>query len=147
MLYNENLESNISVTSHRIRTDFKILKTINCKSLEAVELIVHNLEHLKKAKFPTVKVPQFSYEVSDLVITQTCEFIKGCTLACHPCKEKVIMKEIVQREDDYTFSDYHHSNYIIKDNDLYAVDLSSYGYLPDQFYRNHLWINRPKSCL
>jgi len=112
-----------------------------------VDLVVHNLEHLKKAKFETIKIPQFSYKVFDLTVIETCEFIKGCALACHSEREDTLLRELVWREDDYTFSDYHHSNFIVNNNDLYAVDFSSYGYLPDQYLRNTLWINRRKSCL
>jgi len=146
MLHNEDI-SQVAVSGTHINTKYTIIKEIKCKDLKVVDLVVHNLEHLKKAKFKTIKIPHFSYKISDLTIIETCEFIKGCALVCHPEKENIIHTELVCREDEYTFSDYHHSNFIVNNNDLYAVDFSSYGYLPDQYLRNTLWINRRKSCL
>ena len=146
MLHNEDV-SEICFSGTHVNTKFTIIKEIKCKNLEIVDLVVHNLEHLKKAKFKTIKIPQFSYEISDLTVTETCEFIKGCSLICHPKKESIIHKELVCRDDDYTFVDYHHSNFIINNDDLYSVDLSSYGYMPDKYLRNYLWIHRHKTCL
>lgn len=141
MLHNENI-SQIAISGGTISTKFTIIKEVKCKDIKAVDLVVHNLEKLKKAKFKTIKIPQFSYEVSDLIITETCEFIKGSFLSKK--QEPVILNELVLNNDDYTFGDYHYTNFIIKDKtrNIYAVDFSSYGYIPDRYLRNSCWVNR-----
>jgi|TARA_R100001460_G_scaffold58475_1_gene98286 hypothetical protein len=142
MLHNEDISELASGIS--ISTKFTIIKEITCKDLKAVDLVVHNLEKLKKDKFKTIKIPQFSYKVSDLIITETCEFIKGSFLSTK--HEPIILNELVLRNNDYTFGDYHYTNFVIKKTtqDIYAVDFSSYGYIPDRYARNSSWVTRTK---
>ena len=141
MLHNENIRNALYPLSPvAVSVKFTITKDITCDSKKHVDLVVDNLEKLKKDKFERIKVPQFFYKVSGLTITETCEFIKGHFLT--PKYEPIILKELVKRENDYTFGDYHYRNFIVRKNNIYSIDLSSYGYIPDRFTRNHSWVNR-----
>lgn len=143
MLHNENIRNRnpLHPLSH-VFVDCKltITKEITCDSKKHVDLVVDNLEKLKKDKFERIKVPQFFYEVSGLTITETCEFIKGHFLT--PKYERIVLNELVKRENDYTFADYHYRNFIVKNRDIYSIDLSSYCYIPDRYERNYSWVNR-----
>ena len=141
MLHNENIRNALYPLSPvAVSVKFTITKEITCDSKKHVDLVVDNLEKLKKDKFERIKVPQFCYEVSGLTITETCEFIKGHFLT--PKYERIVLNELVKRENDYTFGDYHYRNFIVRKNNIYSIDLSSYAYIPDRFARNHSWVNR-----
>lgn len=141
MLHNEDIRNALYPLSPvSVSVKFTITKEITCDSKEHVDLVVDNLEKLKKDKFERIKVPQFFYEVSGLTITETCEFIKGHFLT--PKYEHIVLNELVKRENDYTFGDYNYRNFIVRKNNIYSIDLCSYAYIPDRFLRNHSWVNR-----
>ncbi len=150
MLHNEDLikwSSQLGQDSGQIHTTFKLIKTIYCTNLEMVSTVVDNLERLKQDSFNRIKVPKFSYTREGMIVIQEIEFIKGCNIACYPKKYwDIIHEDIVLRDDDWTFADFNHSNFIVpyKENTIYAVDLSSYGFHPDRYQRNSQWIHHQK---
>ena len=83
--------------------------------------VVDRLEKLRRARFDWIRIPQFEYRIEGCTISLTSDFIKGwyCT---EPLK---LYDEIVLREDDYTFSDPHPSNFITcsRTQETFAVDM------------------------
>ena len=42
----------------------------------------------------------------------------------------VIYDELIDKESDYSITDYNPTNFIVKDDQIYLIDLESYGYIP-----------------
>mgnify|MGYP003129057389 CR=1 FL=1 len=99
-----------------ITADFTIIKNIHFTDEELQDTYIKNLNHLKGDTFNQIKIPEFDYR-------------------------KIIYKDLVHREDHWTFTDYHFSNFIseINSEDIFAVDLQSYNYCPYKPLREERW--------
>ncbi len=121
---------------------FQFTKTIDCITEENTAMMVDKLERLKKEKFERILIPQFEYEVEDNIIIQKVEYIKGRKMGMTVEKYRNwIYKDLVERDNDWTFCDYYYDNFIVLDgeNKIYAVDFQSYDYMPSKDDRRKIW--------
>ena len=72
------------------------------------------------------------------------DYIKGYPLgtATEPFMS-IVKEDVVERDSDWTFSDYHMTNFIVEaqTDKLYAVDFQSFSYIPDKNLRREIWNN------
>lgn len=80
---------------------------------------------MRNARFEWLKIPQFEYTIDGSSLTINTDYIKGWYCA-EPLK---LYNEIVLREESYTFTDPHPSNFITcsRTFETYAIDLDSYS--------------------
>ena len=128
-----NSTKNIHVRTHRPDVwEFSSLtmkKEMVFSSVKKLETVVRNLEILKKEKFTNIVVPEFSYDVSDHILYLDMEYIKGEYIkSIH--HYNVIYDELIEKESDYSITDYNPTNFIVKDDRIYLIDLDSYGFIP-----------------
>lgn len=127
-----------------IFTSFKLIKSIRFKCERELKEMIIKLDKLKKEKFNRVLIPNFDYNVKDEVLIYNVDFIKGYPLgtATEPFAS-IVKEDIVERDSDWTFSDYHMTNFIVEaqTDKLYAVDFQSYSYIPDKNLRWEIWNN------
>ena len=132
-----------------VKIDFKLSKTIWFKNNDDRDHNISLLKKLKEDSFGPILIPDFSFSEGNCVIEMDVEFIRGFTIGTLiPKYREVVKKELVDRNSDWTFGDYHTPNFIVEDGTekIYAVDLQSYGYFPDRNHRNYLWNNAIASC-
>ena len=104
-----------------------------------LEKIEKGLSQLSKDKdtFQFIKIPDFSYEIENNIVTVEHEFIRGETLTAllqfghyDDVKRygKLIYKDFVLRENKRTFADYSLHNYVECEftKELYIIDLEHY---------------------
>lgn len=103
-------------------TSFTITKSILVR--HDVQPIVANLELLKTTSFNHITIPEFSYTVDDQLITIESEFIKGNFIDITDMD--VLYSDLVMHPGDYSFKDYQFSNYIRRDEKIYAVDVDDF---------------------
>ena len=128
-----NSYKNVHVRTHRPDLwEFCCLtmnKEMVFSSVKKLEIVVRNLEILKKEKFINIVVPEFTYKVSDHVLYIDMEYIRGeYVKSIH--HYNVIYDELIDKESDYSITDYNPTNFIVKDDQIYLIDLESYGYIP-----------------
>ena len=117
------------MTREYVRDNLRILSYQLCKTTtyeteEYCYNVARGLDRLKSARFEWLRVPQFEYTIDGLSLTINTDYIKGWYCA-EPLK---LYNEIVLREEDYTFTDPHPSNFITcsRTFETYAIDLDSY---------------------
>ena len=127
-----------------LRTSFKLTKKIRFKDDETKYFMVDKLNRLKNENFNRVLIPNFDYTIQDNFLIYEVDFIKGYPLgtATEPFAS-IVKEDIVERDSDWTFSDYHMTNFIVEaqTDKLYAVDFQSYSYIPDKNLRWEIWNN------
>ena len=127
-----------------LRTSFKLTKKIRFKDDETKYFMVDKLNRLKNENFNRVLIPNFDYIIQDNFLIYEVDFIKGYPLgtATEPFAS-IVKEDIVERDSDWTFSDYHMTNFIVEaqTDKLYAVDFQSYSYIPDKNLRWEIWNN------
>mgnify|MGYP003112895162 FL=1 len=108
---------------------------------EHPEMLAERLTRLQSEDFNRVKVPLFDFEIKDNLLTIEVEYIKGCAIGTLSTFRKVILEDVVQRDSEWTFDDYHFSNFVIPTTEdcVYAVDLLSYRHYPDKVARHSAW--------
>ena len=149
MLHHEDLikwNSNIGNSSRKVDTAYIITKYIHCSDQQSIKKLTDNLDRLKEEDFNRIKIPKFEYTVEDNILIQTMEFIKGYPLGTVSNMSPYIFADVVNRESDWTFTDFAATNFIIpysenRPDHLYAVDLTSYDYWPDRSNRRMRWYN------
>ena len=145
-------------TSTEIFTSFKLTKNIRFKNERELRAMIKKLDKLKNEKFNRVLIPNFDYSIKidksrtyasdddalDHFLIYNVDFIKGYPVGTVTEPFASIVKEdIVERDSDWTFSDYHMTNFIVEaqTDKLYAVDFQSYSYIPDKNLRWETWNN------
>lgn len=97
-------------------------------SVAKLEKVVKNLTLLQKEKFNNIVIPDFTYEVDDHVLYVEMEYIKG-----HYVKSihhyNVIYDELVERDSNYSCTDFNPYNFLVKNDRVHLIDLDSYGYI------------------
>ena len=138
MTHNTSIHNNSVIKT--ITADFTIIKNIHFTDEELQDTYIKNLNHLKGDTFNQIKIPEFDYSIDGLTVICTSQFIKGY-YAINKKYRKIIYKDLVHREDHWTFTDYHFSNFIseINSEDIFAVDLQSYNYCPYKPLREERW--------
>lgn len=116
-------------------TSFTISKTLQL--ISGVDLIIHNLELLNKETFNHINIPDFDYKTVGNEITITSEYIKGNYI--NLSHMDILYKDLVTKPGEYSFHDYQFSNYIVRDNKIYAIDLDDYKKV-SQKYREKDWL-------
>lgn len=106
-----------------------------------INIITDKLDRLKQEDFGRVLVPKFDYKVVDNDIVLEVEYIKGYAMGSASLYRKIILDDVVNRDNDWTFDDYDFSNFVIAryHKGIYAVDLLSYRYWPDKIQRQSAW--------
>lgn len=141
--------SGVTEKQTEVKIDFNLSKTIWFKNNDDRDHSISLLKKLKEDSFGLILIPDFSFSKGNCVIEMDVEFIKGFTIGTLiPKYREVVKKELVDRDSDWTFGDYHTPNFIVEDRTekIYAVDLQSYGYFPDRNHRNHLWNKAIARC-
>ena len=97
-------------------------------TVSQLEKVVKNLERLKTEKFSNVVVPDFTYQTLDHILTIEMDYIKGKMIqSIH--HYNIIYDELVERDSDYSWTDYTPDNFIVLDDRIYLIDLDAYGYI------------------
>ena len=97
-------------------------------TVSQLEKVVKNLERLKTEKFTNVVVPDFTYQTLDHILTIEMDYIKGKMIqSIH--HYNIIYDELVERNSDYSWTDYTPDNFIVLDDRIYLIDLDAYGYI------------------
>ena len=130
-------------TTTLIHTSFYLTKKITFNNRIELDAMIEKLDRLKTENFNRVLIPDYKYErIDDNVLIYEVEFIKGFPVgtAVEPYKS-MVYQDVLERESDWTFSDYHLTNFIVETttDKLYAVDFQSYSYLPDRSVRKNMW--------
>ena len=127
-----------------LRTSFKLTKKIRFKDDESKYFMVDKLNRLKNENFNRVLIPNFDYSIQDNFLTYEVDFIKGYSVGTvtEPFS-KIVYEDVVEKNSDWTFTDYHTTNFIVEaqTNKLYAVDFQSYGFIPSSDLRKKIWRN------
>ena len=109
---------------------FKIVKEINYINENIATEKELDYEHLQNETFNRVHIPDFSFKRKDSSITYESDYIKGIQICEHnKAKYKdIIFEDIVKKQNDYSFTSYHYTNFIIEEytNRIYYIDLDDY---------------------
>jgi len=109
---------------------FKIVKEINYINENIATEKELDYEHLQNETFNRVHIPDFSFKRKNSSITYESDYIKGIQICEHnKAKYKdIIFEDIVKKQNDYSFTSYHYTNFIIEEytNRIYYIDLDDY---------------------
>ena len=141
---------NSKVIPSLVHTSFELNKIIHCTT-DTLLHVKEKLDRLAEENFNRVFIPEYSYEVLDeKTISCNVKFIKGLGIGTMvPHLQKIIREDVLERDSDWTFSDYHTGNFLmeLETGNLYAIDFLSYCYAPDRKWRKYRWdlaLNRDK---
>ena len=144
MEYRNIMTYGIDRTKTVINTSFKLIKNIRFNNDREIQEMIHKLDLLKTEKFNRVLIPDFNYSIRDNFLIYNVDYIKGYPLgtATEPFMS-IVKEDVVERDSDWTFSDYHMTNFIVEaqTDKLYAVDFQSFSYIPDKNLRREIWNN------
>ena len=136
--WSESLEHrNLGDVVYTTNSNFYLTKTTTYSGEERYQMDIENLKRLREEKFSTIKVPEYTFEYSDLTIQCTTQYIKGL----FPNKRQIeeYYEELVLRNSEYSFCDYDLPNFIMdKRGKLWAIDLTSYCKASIK-HRKYLW--------
>ena len=143
MNYRRDVTSVIQIGEEKTRVEgyYHLDKTVVCDSDEIARGIVEKLDRLQKEDFNKIHIPKFDYYAMDNAIRYRVEFIKGAPLGTVSKFKGDIYEDVVERESDWTFDDYGYGNFVVewKTLKIYAVDFTSYRYMPDREERRRKW--------
>tara|TARA_Y100001936_G_C16012045_1_gene634219 strand:- start:397 stop:1122 length:726 start_codon:yes stop_codon:yes gene_type:complete len=105
-----------------------IKKEMVFSSVAKLEKVVSNLNRLKWERFHNVVVPNYEYEINDHILVVEMDYVRG-TYPRSIHHYNIIYDEFVERESDFSCTDYNPANFIVKDDRVYLIDLDSYGYI------------------
>ena len=97
-------------------------------TVSQLEKVVKNLERLKTEKFNNLVVPDFTYQTLDHILTIEMDYIKG-TMIQSIHHYNILYDELVERDSDYSWTDYTPDNFIVLNDRIYLIDLDAYGYI------------------
>ena len=146
MTYQSSLRDDSNNDGFEVEIDFTLIKTVNCKNNKIKNIYINKLNHLKKAKFSKIKIPEFTYSVDNTTVSCLIDFIKG-TYVYTPAQRTLIYEDIVCHDSDWTFSDYRDANFIVQEGtgDIFSVDFQSYRFYPNKEKRKVAWFNHVES--
>ncbi len=107
------------------------LKTITYANQEVVKDKANNLKLLQQRTFQRIKIPHFTFNVFQNVISIHMQFIKGDVLNKHnklPFKH-IIWEDLVKRPEIFSAAGYHPSNFVVNTDGLYFVDLEDMRFI------------------
>ena len=110
------------------------------------ELFLDRLSRLQNEDFGRIKVPKFDFCMSGKTLKIEVEYIKGFPIGSASIYRHQIREDVVDRDSEWCFDDYHFSNFVIEmsSHGIYAVDLLSYRYFPDKAQRQSLWCQQTR---
>mgnify|MGYP001452616557 CR=1 FL=1 len=111
--------------------EFTLIKSTHYENKDLLDDHISRLTRLQKDiiddPFELVKVPSFTFTVNDNILRIEQEYIKGLFVGYQG--QDILWKDLVERKSEYTFADYHITNFIrtpFKPFDIYCIDLVSY---------------------
>ena len=140
MKYLTDIRDDTSSNVFSAEIEFTLLKTVDCKNIKLKNIYINKLNRLKKENFNRVKIPKFTYSVDNTTVFCIIDFIKGEYINTSQ-QHQIVYEDIVCRESDWTFVDYHNANFIIEEGTetIYSVDFQSYRFHPNLEKRKKSW--------
>ena len=142
MNFRRDVTSVIQIGEEKTRVEgyYHLDKTVVCDSDEIARGVVEKFDRLQKEDFNRIHVPKFDYYAMDNAVRYRVEFIKGYPLGTISRFKDIIYEDVVNRESDWTFDDYSMGNFVVEHTgEVWAVDFTSYRYMPDREERNEKW--------
>ena len=119
--------------------DLMICKTITYQRKEQLRRVVLAMHKLKSENFSSIKIPLFDFETDGMMLRYYAQYVKGIPIS--KWELMTLYDELVERDSDFSFTDYSFGNFIKNDDGIWAVDLNSYSETP-MTMRKDLWNRR-----
>ena len=119
--------------------DLMICKTITYQRKEQLRRVVLAMHKLKSENFSSIKIPLFDFSTEGMVLRYYAQYVKGIPIS--KWELMTLYDELVERDSDFSFTDYSFGNFIKNDDGIWAVDLNSYSETP-MTMRKDLWNRR-----
>lgn len=119
--------------------DLMICKTITYQRKEQLRRVVLAMHKLKSENFSSIKIPLFDFETDGMMLRYYAQYVKGIPIS--KWELMTLYDELVERDGDFSFTDYSFGNFIKNDDGIWAVDLNSYSETP-MTMRKDLWNRR-----
>ena len=119
--------------------DLMICKTITYQRKEQLRRVVLAMHKLKSENFSSIKIPLFDFETDGMMLRYYAQYVKGIPIS--KWELMTLYDELVERDGDFSFTDYSFGNFIKNDDGIWAVDLNSYSETP-MTIRKDLWNRR-----
>ena len=119
--------------------DLMICKTITYQRKEQLRRVVLAMHKLKSENFSSIKIPLFDFETDGMKLRYYAQYVKGIPIS--KWELMTLYDELVERDSDFSFTDYSFGNFIKNDDGIWAVDLNSYSETP-MTIRKDLWNRR-----
>ena len=119
--------------------DLMICKTITYQRKEQLRRVVLAMHKLKSENFSSIKIPLFDFETDGMKLRYYAQYVKGIPIS--KWELMTLYDELVERDGDFSFTDYSFGNFIKNDDGIWAVDLNSYSETP-MTIRKDLWNRR-----
>lgn len=119
--------------------DLMICKTITYQRKEQLRRVVLAMHKLKSENFSSIKIPLFDFETDGMMLRYYAQYVKGIPIS--KWELMTLYDELVERDSDFSFTDYSFGNFIKNDDGIWAVDLNSYSETPVTIRRD-LWNRR-----
>ena len=119
--------------------DLMICKTITYQRKEQLRRVVLAMHKLKSENFSSIKIPLFDFETDGMKLRYYAQYVKGIPIS--KWELMTLYDELVERDSDFSFTDYSFGNFIKNDDGIWAVDLNSYSETP-MTMRKDLWNRR-----
>ena len=119
--------------------DLMICKTITYHRKEQLRRVVLAMHKLKSENFSSIKIPLFDFETDGMMLRYYAQYVKGIPIS--KWELMTLYDELVERDSDFSFTDYSFGNFIKNDDGIWAVDLNSYSETPVTI-RKDLWNRR-----
>ena len=119
--------------------DLMICKTITYQRKEQLRRVVLAMHKLKSENFSSIKIPLFDFETDGMKLRYYAQYVKGIPIS--KWELMTLYDELVERDGDFSFTDYSFGNFIKNDDGIWAVDLNSYSETPVTIRRD-LWNRR-----
>ena len=116
---------------------FMLVKTITYEREEQYQRVIDALDNLTRENFSSIKVPSFAFCAEDRRIQYQVQYIKGASIISRE-EWYTLYDELVERDSEYSFTDYKRKNFIKYHGNIYPVDLNSYSKTPIEV-RRALW--------
>ena len=121
---------------------FMLVKTITYEREEQYQRVIDALDNLTRENFSSIKVPSFAFCAEDRRIQYQVQYIKGGSIISRE-EWYTLYDELVERNSEYSFTDYKRKNFIKYHGCIYPVDLNSYSKTPIEVRRT-LWKREEK---
>ena len=105
---------------------FMLVKTITYEREEQYHRVIDALDNLTRENFSSIKVPSFAFCAENKSIQYQVQYIKGGSIISRG-EWFTLYDELVERDSEYSFTDYKRENFIKYHGNIYAVDLNSYN--------------------